>query len=549
MHQLARLPAQLLSARFEFRFLTVFVLALIATPAQGASSDPEFAAGISNGVVNTYNVTEASGLVASRQNPGVLWTHNDSGSRGTIFALATNGTYFARHYIPDVSSGDFEDIAIGPGPLAQFQYIYLGDIGDNPMTRTNIRVFRFSEPAVYAYQSNAPVDFPVFGAQEISLSYPDGPFNAEALMIDPITGDLFITTKHTNTARLYQATRAELETGGPVTLRFVREIAFRSVSGADISADGSMIAIRRPGRIGLWTRKAGQSVGDALAANPITVPVIGQPTEPNGEAIAFDANGAGYYTLSEGALQPIYFFARTDISPPEPRVFVGPGEEWQFNDFGFPRDSDWRTNLQGDFSLGFAPLGYGGGEQTLISYGDAGAKYPTTYFLKTFSGGTLNSNLTLRAVFNDGIAVYLNGGEILRHNLVANAAYENYASASNTNQARCWFSVPVNPALLHAGENVISGEVHRFDADGPSLVFDLQLVEGKVDSSPRFTSLSCTNGIWRAGLQGPIGFPVRIDSSADLLNWSLNRFVILTNGSGAFTEPATNVIKFFRIGE
>ena len=543
MHPLAWLRARLSFARFRLGFLALFVL-VVAMPAHGATPEPEFAAGISNGVVDTYNVTEASGLVASRQNQGVLWTHNDSGSRGSIFALATNGAYFARHYIPDVSTGDFEDISIGPGPMAQFQYIYLGDIGDNSLTRESIRVFRFPEPAVYAYQSNAPVDLPVFGAQEIFLSYPDGPFNAEALMIDPITGDLFITTKHTNTTRLYQATRADLDSGQLVTLTFVREIDFRSVSGADISADGLLIAIRRPGRIGLWIRELGQSVGDALADDPITVPVIGQPTEPNGEAIAFDPNGLGYYTLSEGATQPIYFFARTDISPPVPRVFVGPGEEWQFNDFGFPPPSAWRTNLQGEFSLGPAPLGYGGAEQTAVSFGN-----PTTYFLKTFSGDAIASNLTLRVIFNDGIAVYLNGAEILRRNLNADVAYEDHATASNTNQARSWFSVPVDPALLRQGENVIAAEVHRFDADGPSLVFDLQLVEAEVDLPPRFTSRRITNGIWNAGLQGPNGLRVRLDSSADLQIWSLNRFVILTNGVGTFTEPATNAAQFFRIGE
>jgi hypothetical protein len=549
MHQLARLRARLSFARFRLGFLAVFVLAWVSTPVHGASSDPEFAAGVSNGVVGTYNVTEASGLVASRQNPGVLWTHNDSGSRGSIFALATNGAYFARHYIPDVFTGDFEDISIGPGPMAQFQYIYLGDIGDNSLTRGSIRVFRFPEPAVFDYQSNAPVELPVFGAQEIFLSYPDGPFNAEALMVDPITGDLFITTKQTNTARLYQATRAELDSGFLVTLRFVREVAFRSVSGADISADGSLIANRRPGRIGLWLRKAGQSVGDALAVDPITVPVIGPPTEPNGEAIAFDPNGLGYYTLSEGATQPIYFFARTDTSPPVPRVFVGSGEEWQFNDFGMPLESGWRTNLGGDFTLGVAPLGYGGGEQTPVSFGDAALKYTTTYFLKTFSGSVVASNMALRVIFNDGIAVYLNGVEILRHNLPNDAAYETYANASNTNEARCWFSVPIDPALLRAGENVISAEVHRFDADGSSLVFDLQLVEAKVDSTPHFTSRRITNGIWSAGLRGPNGLRVRIDSSADLRNWSTNRFLILTNGVSALTEPATNRARFFRIGE
>ncbi|HWN97137.1 MAG TPA: hypothetical protein VNT99_19055 [Methylomirabilota bacterium] len=234
MHPLARLRALRFIARSYVGLMAV--LAFLAASAHGAT--PAFASGTTNGIVDTFFVWEASGIVASRQNPGVLWTHNDSGYRGSVFALATNGMYLGRYYVPDVFTGDFEDIAVGPGPLAQFQYIYLGDIGDNNLVRTDIRILRFPEPAVYSFQSNAPVDVPAFGAQEIVLSYPDGPFNAEALMVDPITGDLFITTKHADTARLYRATRAELDSGQPVTLTFMQEVNFRSVSAADISADG-----------------------------------------------------------------------------------------------------------------------------------------------------------------------------------------------------------------------------------------------------------------------------------------------------------------------
>lgn len=32
--------------------------------------------------------------------------------------------------------------------------------------------------------------------------------------------------------------------------------------------------------------------------------------EPQGEAVCWDSRGSGYYTLSEGANQPIYYYAR-----------------------------------------------------------------------------------------------------------------------------------------------------------------------------------------------------------------------------------------------
>jgi hypothetical protein len=157
------------------------------------------------------------------------------------------------------------------------------------------------------------------------------------------------------------------------------------------------------------------------------------------------------------------------------------------------------------------------------------------------------SNLALRVCFNDGVAVYLNGTEIFRRNLGAGAAYEDYATASNTNQAQDWFSVPIAASLLRTGTNEMAAEVHRFDADGPSLIFDLQLAEAKVDSPPGFTSMRFTNGAFNASLRGPNGLRVRIDSSADFADWQLNRFVTLTNGVATFSELATNTARFYRI--
>src|SRR6185503_3525400 len=108
-------------------------------------------------------------------------------------ALSTNGALLARYSIPN-AVGDFEDMAIGPGPKPGVQYIYLGDIGDNFLNRSQIHVLRFPEPAVYLQQTNNPVTANAEGLQYITLVY--GPsYNSEAMMIDPLTGDLYIATK------------------------------------------------------------------------------------------------------------------------------------------------------------------------------------------------------------------------------------------------------------------------------------------------------------------------------------------------------------------
>jgi hypothetical protein len=513
---------------------------------------PSFANPIVAGVVSTYDITEASGLIASRQNPGVLWTHNDSGFPGTVFAISTNGTLLARYTVPSAFFGDFEDISFGPGPTPERQYIYLGDIGDNYETRASIRVFRFPEPAVYGYMGSNPRSDYTIQAEEIGLRYPDGPFNAEAMLVDPLTGDLFIATKGTNSSRIYRATRTQLDGGGMVDLTFIREITFFKPSGADISADGLLILLRRGGKGAGWVRNPSQSVGDALGGTSFNIPLA---VEPNGESIAIHPTGSGYYTLSEGYLQTNYYCRRTDSGVPrQPVVFIKPGEVWRYQDLGTDEGTAWRQISFNDtnWSVGAAQLGYGqGDEQTLISYGiDDFAKNTTTYFRKTFSKApsVTVTNLALRVCFNDGVAVYLNGTEVLRRGLQDGATFDRLAYASTADQQNYWTSIPVSPALLRTGTNVVAVEVHRFDPLGPDLSFDLQLSDGAVDRPAHFTGLpQFSGGQCRLNIAGPAGSLVAVEASADMVNWAEAGHVVLTGGTGVFQEPAVIGQRFYRL--
>src|SRR5262245_36786075 len=99
-------------ARLVARQLTVLLLLLLVNRPTKAQT---FASAAPQAVITLPELTEASGLVASRQNPGVLWTHNDSGSGATVFALSTNGVLLGRCYDPFGFGGNYEDIALGPG--------------------------------------------------------------------------------------------------------------------------------------------------------------------------------------------------------------------------------------------------------------------------------------------------------------------------------------------------------------------------------------------------------------------------------------------------
>lgn len=256
------------------------------------------------GRLRLKQLDEVSGIVASRVQPDVLWMHND-GDAKYVYAVRPSGQLVARVRLrPGIR--DLEDIAIGPGPQAGRDYLYLGDIGDNDERRPEIRVWRFAEPIVgsvpEARLSAADVD-------EFRLSYPDGPHNAEAMMVDPRTGDLLIVTKEKRRARVYAARADSLNSKASTTLEKVAVIDCRYVSGGDISRDGSLVVLRRESRGWLWHRRDGESIPDALGRGPQEIPVRCAGQALNGEAIALGCEGRGYYTISEGKQQPICLFS------------------------------------------------------------------------------------------------------------------------------------------------------------------------------------------------------------------------------------------------
>ena len=131
----------------------VFVIGLLIAAAGRCFAVPSFTAAIQQGNVGNSSISEASGVVASRANPNVLWTHNDSGDSARLFAMTTAGANLGAYSISGAGASDWEDISIGPGPVAGQQYLYIADIGDNGLSRSSVSVYRVPEPTVSDLQS------------------------------------------------------------------------------------------------------------------------------------------------------------------------------------------------------------------------------------------------------------------------------------------------------------------------------------------------------------------------------------------------------------
>jgi hypothetical protein len=242
-----------------------------------------------------------------------------------MFAVSRTGQLIGTYTLDGARAVDWEDMAIGPAPGGG-SYLYLADIGDNAASRRSVVVYRVAEPQVRAGQ--APVQATLSGVTAFTLVYQDGPRDAEAFMVDPLTGDFYVVSKLELTgSRLYRAATPVSSRANPLVL--AGRFEFPLTTGADISADGLQVLIRRYSNSAIdaltpptrgasyWSRpNASTSLVDLLARPGEVVPLV---SEAQGEAIAFDADGRGFYTTTElGSLPggmvtraPLVYYRRT----------------------------------------------------------------------------------------------------------------------------------------------------------------------------------------------------------------------------------------------
>ncbi|WP_373195472.1 PE domain-containing protein [Mycobacterium marinum] len=262
------------------------------------------------GPITNASLDEISGIESGVANPNIYWVHNDSGDTARVFAIdAKSGATLGTYTLSGAKASDWEDIAIGPGPVPGKSYLYLGDIGDNGLSRSAIAVYRVPEPIVTGTAAN-PVTTTLTGVDTLNLKYPDGPHNAEALMVDPRTGRMLIIDKTSSGNPAIYSAPTGLASGSTTTLQDVGTLALPSgsgylVTGADVSPDGTQLAVRTYSHVYLWNRDPSQDIWMALAQPAVAGPT---PNESQGEAIAFHPDGNGYVTVSEGTNQNLHNF-------------------------------------------------------------------------------------------------------------------------------------------------------------------------------------------------------------------------------------------------
>ena len=217
-------------------------------------------------------ITESSGLVARS---GVMFTVNDSGDGPYLYAVdsGTGDTVGVTTY----SSNQVSDVeAIAPGPAAT---VWVGDIGDNNNDRPAVDVYRVP---VGPPRGDTEVD-----ADRYGLAYPDGPQDAEALLVHPTSGRVYVVSKGILGGTVY-AVPASPQQGTVNRMSEVGQVPGLVTDGA-FFPDGRHIVLRSYGTAAVYTFPALRQVGR-----------MDLPAQEQGEAVAVDDRGRVFLS-TEGA--------------------------------------------------------------------------------------------------------------------------------------------------------------------------------------------------------------------------------------------------------
>jgi len=281
------------SVRIEWVMLMGGWLLLMNVSATSAQeNDQIYGIGQDRGRIDNNELNEASGLAASVKNPGMLWSHNDSGDQARIFLMDGYAHIKAVFYLKGITGHDLEDMDCIQKDGEN--YLLIGDIGDNTSSLETIKVYLFKEPKLLKKQTYTDT-IPLAMVITYVLRYEDGPRDAECLFYDPISQKLYIISKRELQVGLYE-TEFPIHSADTLLLKKRVSLPFTFITGGDISTDGREVLIKNLLEVYYWSRNINESIPEVLRKKATKLPY---KVEAQGESIAFAHDGLGYYTVSE----------------------------------------------------------------------------------------------------------------------------------------------------------------------------------------------------------------------------------------------------------
>jgi hypothetical protein len=264
------------------------------------------------GVVEDESVDQLSGLAASHAWPGVLWAQEDAGEEAKLLVLASNGEKLGRIDVTGATNTDWEDLALGPCTALEAEEacacLYIADIGGNNLNRTEGVIWRLPEPD--------PEDDVTAEATAIRFRYPDDGHDAEALIVLPGSGELFILTKEVGFPAQLFTFDGPGDPDRTTDLRLVGTLDLEalgaeseSVTGATVSPLGDRLIVRTNDDLLLFPITG----GDVAGAITSPAELLPAPVGGDGEAAAFDPDGQTLTLIAEGSAPDVWTVTCADF--------------------------------------------------------------------------------------------------------------------------------------------------------------------------------------------------------------------------------------------
>jgi hypothetical protein len=261
------------------------------------------------GKIRSKDITESSGVAASRCLTDVLWTHNDSGDDAYIFAINLQGDVLGTWRVPNARNEDWEDIASFRDPSGKC-FVYIGDIGDNKGKRTEHTVYRIPEPEITdaGRESSRKEPLLTSNPEVLKFTYPDRIQDSEAMMVHPQTGDIYVVTKSVSGPAGVYRLRPDFGSSAVSKLQKVADITVPAIpngliTGGDISPDGRRVILCD------YTQAYELRLPDGASDFDLIWQQSPEPVDlgkrPSGESVSYSKDGSSIFATSEGKNAPV----------------------------------------------------------------------------------------------------------------------------------------------------------------------------------------------------------------------------------------------------
>jgi hypothetical protein len=243
--------------------------------------------GTTSCTITDPRLAELSGLVVVGER---MFAIPDGGDELSVLVLDESCAVTDARTAP-VDPYDPEDLAVSADGT-----LWVADTGDNTGDRPTV--------ALHALRADGT-------ASLYRLTYPDGPHDAEALVLTPDGTPYLVTKEVLGAGRVYRPA-GELQDQGTVALQQVATVNLTltgtpggpvgragqlMVTGGAVSGDGRLMALRTYTDAYIWPL-TGSDVPAALEAEPVRIPL---PDSPQGEAISFGTDDTGIVIAGEGS--------------------------------------------------------------------------------------------------------------------------------------------------------------------------------------------------------------------------------------------------------